>query len=314
MKPDTRSSAGEARTGRPDWSASIEHPARETDLVDTTTETGTTRSVPLPLAVPPPVTRTRAAAGVPHAGTNGHGYSNGHARPRSGAHGVWNGPRGTAPGAGVAQVLPFEAPVQEGLYLRFGKRALDFVGSLVALVFSAPVIAVLAALVKLESHGPVFYRSVRIGRGGRAFTFYKLRSMVKDADLNRHHLAHMNEADGPVFKIARDPRITRIGRFMRTTSLDELPQFFNVLIGDMSLVGPRPPIPGEVAQYEPWQLRRLDVRPGITCLWQISGRSRIGFQEWMRLDLEYIRRQSLALDVKILLRTIPAVLSREGAY
>jgi lipopolysaccharide/colanic/teichoic acid biosynthesis glycosyltransferase len=144
--------------------------------------------------------------------------------------------------------------------------------------------------------------------------FYKLRSMVKDADRTRQHIEHMNECDGPVFKIERDPRITRIGRILRSTSLDELPQFYNVLVGDMSLVGPRPPIPEEVAQYEPWQLRRLDVRPGITCLWQISGRSRIGFQEWMRLDLEYIRHQSLSLDLKILVRTLPAVLSREGAY
>ena len=156
--------------------------------------------------------------------------------------------------------------------------------------------------------------TVRIGRGGKPFTFLKLRSMVQDADRHRHQLTHLNECDGPVFKIARDPRITRIGRFLRSTSLDELPQFYNVLAGDMSLVGPRPPIPEEVAQYEPWQLRRLDVRPGITCLWQISGRSRIGFQEWMRLDLEYIRRQSLSLDLKILVRTLPAVLSREGAY
>jgi len=303
MEPETRSSAGEARTGRPDWSASIDHPARETDLVDTTTESGTTRSAPLPLARPRP-----ANVGA-HPGANGH--VNGHARPRAGAHGVWNGVRTSAPGA---QVLPFEAPRQEGLYLRFGKRALDLVGSLVAMVLSAPVVALLAVLIKLESRGPVFYRSVRIGRGGRPFVFLKLRSMVKDADRTRQHLSHMNECDGPVFKIERDPRVTRIGRFLRTTSLDELPQFYNVLVGDMSLVGPRPPIPEEVAQYEPWQLRRLDVRPGITCLWQISGRSRIGFQEWMRLDLEYIRHQSLSLDLKILVRTLPAVLSREGAY
>jgi lipopolysaccharide/colanic/teichoic acid biosynthesis glycosyltransferase len=124
----------------------------------------------------------------------------------------------------------------------------------------------------------------------------------------------LNECDGPVFKICRDPRITRIGRFLRTTSIDEIPQFLNVLRGEMSLVGPRPPIPEEVAQYEPWQMRRLDVRPGITCLWQISGRSRVGFQEWMRLDLEYIKHQSFWLDMKILARTVPAVLSREGAY
>jgi lipopolysaccharide/colanic/teichoic acid biosynthesis glycosyltransferase len=138
--------------------------------------------------------------------------------------------------------------------------------------------------------------------------------MVNGADRHRHGLAHLNETDGPVFKIARDPRVTRVGRFLRTTSIDELPQIINVLRGEMSLVGPRPPIPPEVEQYEPWQLHRLDVQPGLTCLWQISGRSRIGFQEWMRLDLEYIRHRSFGLDMKILLRTIPAVLSREGAY
>jgi exopolysaccharide biosynthesis polyprenyl glycosylphosphotransferase len=314
MEPDIRSSVGEARTGRPDRSASIEHPALGTDLVDTTSETGTTRAAQVPLAVAQPLARPRPVNGTPHPGTNGHGFANGHARPRLGTHGMWNGVRAGVAGSGQSQVLAFEAPRQEGPYLRFGKRALDVVGSLLALVVCAPVVAALAVLVKLESGGPVFYRSIRIGRGGRPFTFYKLRSMVKDADRNRHHIAHMNEVDGPIFKIARDPRITRIGRFLRTTSLDELPQFFNVIIGDMSLVGPRPPIPGEVAQYEPWQLRRLDVRPGITCLWQISGRSRIGFQEWMRLDLEYIRHQSLALDLKILVRTLPAVLSREGAY
>jgi exopolysaccharide biosynthesis polyprenyl glycosylphosphotransferase len=244
--------------------------------------------------------RARVAAG---------GFANGHARPRPSAARGWTGADGRS---GV--VLPFATPAPEGFYLRFGKRALDILGSSVALLLLAPIIAVLAVIVRLTSRGPVFYRSTRVGLGGRTFTFYKLRSMVKDADLKRQHLQHLNEADGPVFKIARDPRITPIGRFMRSTSLDEVPQFWNVLKGDMSLVGPRPPIAEEVAQYEPWQLRRLDVRPGLTCLWQISGRSRIGFQEWMRLDLEYIRHQSFAMDLRILLRTIPAVLSREGAY
>jgi len=247
---------------------------------------------------------------APRARIHAGGFTNGHARPRLVAT-----PRvATHPGVASVEVVPFETPAPNTLYLRFGKRAFDVLASSIALVLLAPVIAVLAVLVKLSSPGPVFYRSTRVGRGGRPFTFYKLRSMVKDADLKRRNLAHMNEADGPVFKIARDPRITGIGRFMRSTSLDEVPQFWNILKGDMSLVGPRPPIPEEVAQYEPWQLRRLDVLPGLTCLWQISGRSRIGFQEWMRLDLEYIRHQSFRLDLKILLRTIPAVLSREGAY
>jgi len=221
-------------------------------------------------------------------------------------------------GAEAAALPPGLAPAatvrDRGVYLRAGKRFMDFVGSAVALVLSAPVLVLAALAIKLESRGPVFYKSTRIGRDGRPFTFYKLRSMVNGADRHRHHLTHLNEADGPVFKMCNDPRITRVGRFLRSTSIDEIPQFFHVLSGDMSLVGPRPPIPEEVAQYEPWQMRRLEVRPGLTCLWQISGRSRIGFQEWMRLDLEYIKHQSAMLDMKILLRTIPAVLSREGAY
>ncbi len=311
MEPDILSSAGEAVVRGGDWPAPNEPHARNeaVDAVPTGTA-GATRSA---ATGSNPATRARALAsanGVAHP----HGYANGHARPRNGAHGAWAQPRLVATGASAAPVLPFETPAPEGLYQRFGKRMLDVLGACFALVIFAPVMALLALLIRLESRGPVIYRSTRIGRGGRAFTFYKLRSMVKDADRRRHTIAHMNEADGPVFKIARDPRITRIGRFMRSTSLDELPQFYNVLIGDMSLVGPRPPIPEEVSQYEPWQLRRLDVRPGITCLWQISGRSRIGFQEWMRLDLEYIRHRSFKLDLKILLRTIPAVLSREGAY
>jgi len=191
---------------------------------------------------------------------------------------------------------------------------MDVVGAAVGLVLSAPLMLVAAIAIKLESRGPVLYRSTRVGRGGRPFTFYKMRSMVNGADQHRHHLSHLNECDGPVFKISRDPRVTAVGRFLRTTSLDELPQLWNVLRGEMSLVGPRPPIPEEVAHYQPWQMRRLEVRPGLTCLWQISGRSRIGFDEWMRMDLEYIRRRSFRLDLQILMRTIPAVLSREGAY
>jgi lipopolysaccharide/colanic/teichoic acid biosynthesis glycosyltransferase len=229
----------------------------------------------------------------------------------------WHGPtsHAVALSPALADALDaIDARGREGLYLRGGKRVLDVVGAIVALVATAPIMLLAALAIKLESRGPILYRSVRIGRNGRPFVFLKLRSMVEDADRHRHTLSHLNECDGPVFKISRDPRVTRIGRFLRTTSIDEVPQFLNVLRGEMSLVGPRPPIPEEVAQYEPWQLRRLDVSPGITCLWQISGRSRIGFQEWMRLDLEYIKHRSFGLDLKILLRTIPAVLSREGAY
>jgi lipopolysaccharide/colanic/teichoic acid biosynthesis glycosyltransferase len=240
-----------------------------------------------------------------------NGHSNGHAN----GHAGWSAlTLQNMAGATYAPAHPSTASRPSSFYLRAGKRGLDLAGALVGLVIGAPIMLIAAMCIKLESRGPVLYKSKRVGRGGRPFTFFKLRSMVNDAHRHRHHLSHLNETDGPVFKIARDPRVTRIGRFLRTTSIDELPQLFNVLRGDMSLVGPRPPIAEEVAQYEPWQFRRLEVRPGLTCLWQISGRSRIGFQEWMRLDLEYIRKQSFGLDIKILIRTIPAVLSREGAY
>jgi exopolysaccharide biosynthesis polyprenyl glycosylphosphotransferase len=202
----------------------------------------------------------------------------------------------------------------EGFYLRYGKRLFDLVVGGVMFLLFLPLLIILAISIKLDSPGPILYRSTRVGRGGRTFTFYKLRSMVRDAEKERERIAHLNEVSGPVFKIANDPRATKIGRILRRTSLDELPQLLNVLRGDMSIVGPRPPIPEEVTHYEPWQLRRLSVKPGITCLWQVSGRSRLGFDEWMRLDMEYVERRGLALDLKILLRTVPAVLAGEGAY
>ena len=213
--------------------------------------------------------------------------------------------------AAVPSVLP-HAP--RGLYERAGKRLVDLAGGLLALVIAGPMILLAALAVRITSRGPAFYKSTRLGKNGRPFTFYKLRSMYVGAEAERASLMHMNEADGPVFKLKRDPRVTRVGQWMRCTSVDELPQLLNVIKGDMSLVGPRPPLPEEADKYEAWQRRRLDVKPGITCLWQVSGRSRLGFEEWMRLDLEYIRRQSLPTDLWILVRTIPAVLSREGAY
>src|SRR5262245_6018363 len=258
--------------------------------------------------------------------TNGHGsaHTNGHAHarvaietPERGATG-WRalaGPVRAGVAGRYAAAPSAAAPIErDGFYRRYGKRALDLAGASIALVLSAPVMLLAALAIKIETHGPVLYRSTRVGRGGKPFTFYQLRSRVNGADRHRHHLSHLNECDGPVFKISRDPRVTVVGRFLRTTSLDELPQLWNVLRGDMSLVGPRPPIPDEVSHYQPWQMRRLDVRPGLTCLWQIMRRSRIGFEEWMRLDLEYIQRRSFRLDFRILLRTIPAVISREGAY
>jgi lipopolysaccharide/colanic/teichoic acid biosynthesis glycosyltransferase len=201
-----------------------------------------------------------------------------------------------------------------GLYLRGGKRVLDIAGAAVGALLLAPVFLAIAVAIKIDTPGPILYRSRRVGEGGRVFSFLKFRSMVCNAEMLRDELVHLNEVDGPVFKIARDPRITRVGALLRRSSLDELPQLWNVWRGDMSLVGPRPPIPEEVLQYQAWQMRRLSVRPGLTCLWQVSGRSRVGFDEWMRMDLAYIDRRSLHLDLSILLRTVPAVLSGIGAY
>jgi len=200
------------------------------------------------------------------------------------------------------------------LYQRFGKRVLDLSLGSVAFLFAAPLIAVAALAIKADSPGPVFHRSVRVGRGGRKFTFLKLRSMQVGAEELRGLLLHLNQAEGPAFKLHNDPRVTRVGRLLRKLSLDELPQLVHVLQGHMSLVGPRPPFPEEVERYEPWMLRRLSVRPGLTCLWQVRGRSDLGFTEWMRLDLEYVDRLSPGLDLEILARTIPAVLSAKGAY
>ena len=200
------------------------------------------------------------------------------------------------------------------LYKRFGKRALDLILGACAFLLAAPLLALSAIAIKIDSPGPVFHRAVRVGRGGRKFTFLKLRSMQVGAEELRGLLLHLNQAEGPAFKLHNDPRVTRVGRWLRKLSLDELPQLVHVLEGHMSLVGPRPPFPEEVERYEPWMLRRLSVRPGLTCLWQVRGRSDLGFTEWMRLDLEYVDRLSLALDLEILARTIPAVLSAKGAY
>ncbi len=193
------------------------------------------------------------------------------------------------------------------------KRLLDILGASVGLLLASPVMIGAALAIKLTSKGPVFFKQVRAGRHGRKFTMLKFRSMVVDAEALKAKLAHLNEMGGPVFKIKKDPRITPIGRLIRSTSVDELPQLINVLLGDMSLVGPRPPLPSEVCQYEPWQRRRLSVKPGLTGLWQVSGRNQVDFEQWMALDLEYIDNWSLWLDLKIIFRTVPAVLRGSGA-
>ena len=193
------------------------------------------------------------------------------------------------------------------------KRMLDITGATIGILLAGPILLFTAIAIKISAPGPVFFRQVRAGRQGRKFTMIKFRSMVVDAEAQREKLAHLNEMDGPVFKIKHDPRITRVGRFIRSTSIDELPQLFNVLAGDMSLVGPRPPLPSEVIEYEPWQRRRLSVKPGLTGLWQVSGRNHVDFDQWMALDLEYIDNWSLWLDIKIILKTVPAVLRGSGA-
>lgn len=201
----------------------------------------------------------------------------------------------------------------EDEYLLFLKRAFDVMMAAALLVVLAPLFVLVAISIKLTSAGPVLFSQVRCGLNGRRFRLYKFRSMYKDADARRSEVAHLNEMDGPVFKISRDPRMTVVGRILRKFSIDEWPQLFNVLKGDMSFVGPRPPLPEEVQQYERWQRRRLRMKPGLTCLWAIEGRNKLDFLSWMRLDLHYIDHWSLLLDLKILLRTIPHVLSGKGA-
>lgn len=193
------------------------------------------------------------------------------------------------------------------------KRLIDIVVSLVGIIILSPLFVSVALVVKLGSRGPVFFSQKRVGLRGRHFKVHKFRTMVVDAEKLKNELMDRNEMDGPVFKIANDPRITRCGRFLRKTSLDELPQFFNVLFGDMSIVGPRPPLPSEVEQYERWQLRRLSMRPGITCLWQIApNRNDISFEEWMRMDMEYIDNWSIRLDFILILKTIRTVFRADG--
>jgi exopolysaccharide biosynthesis polyprenyl glycosylphosphotransferase len=194
------------------------------------------------------------------------------------------------------------------------KRAMDVIFSSVALLALSPVMAAIAIFIKTTSPGPVFFRQKRCGLNGRRFTLYKFRTMVQDAESSLPNLLAQNEMQGPVFKLTRDPRVTKVGRFLRKTSLDELPQLWNVLRGEMSLVGPRPPLPVEVQRYDNWQRRKLSMRPGITCLWQVNGRNNIKrFHDWVTLDLHYIDHWSLGLDWRIMLKTVPVVVFGIGA-
>jgi lipopolysaccharide/colanic/teichoic acid biosynthesis glycosyltransferase len=201
-----------------------------------------------------------------------------------------------------------------GLWYLPMKRAFDIAFALVLLLLLSPVCLIAAIVIRRTSRGPVLYQQVRIGEHGKPFTCYKYRTMVPNAHTLKIDLIDRNDTTGPVFKLVADPRIIPIGRFLRKFSIDEIPQLINVIRGDMSIVGPRPPLPEEVDTYDDYQFGRLAVKPGLTCLWQVSGRSHIGFEEWVELDLEYIRRRGFWYDIWMILRTIPAVLTCRGAF
>jgi len=206
-----------------------------------------------------------------------------------------------------------QAPMR--LWYERSKRAVDIVLAVSALVALSPLLVGVALLIKLADFGPVCFAQTRVGRGGRHFRCYKFRSMVPNAEAMKEQVKDMNHhGDGVTFKIPRDPRLTRIGRLLRKTSIDELPQLWNVLRGEMSIVGPRPPVPSEVAQYSLRHLRRLEVVPGLTCIWQVSGRSDVAFERQVEMDLYYVDNRGLWLDLKLIALTIPAVISAKGAY
>ena len=193
------------------------------------------------------------------------------------------------------------------------KRATDILLSLVGLILLSPILIITAIAIKIDSKGPVFFKQMRVGKNGVQFPMYKFRSMVVNAEELKKELEEQNEMSGPMFKIKSDPRITKVGKFIRKTSIDELPQLVNVIKGDMSLVGPRPSLPKEVEQFEPWMMERLEVLPGITCFWQVSGRNNIPFKEWMELDVKYVRERNYFLDIKLIFKTFFVLFGDESA-
>ena len=204
--------------------------------------------------------------------------------------------------------------VKESILYSVTKRLIDIVGSLCGIILLSPLFLIVAILIKIEDpKGKVFFAQERNGRYPKTFKMYKFRSMVHNAEDLLKDLMDRNEQTGPVFKINDDPRITKVGKFIRKTSIDELPQLFNVLKGDMSLVGPRPPIPHEVDQYNSYQMQRLAVKPGLTCIWQVSGRNNIGFDEWVEMDIEYIKTRSLWLDIKLIFKTVGVLFGDDNA-
>lgn len=199
------------------------------------------------------------------------------------------------------------------LVYNFSKRIVDVFGATIGIIILSPILLVIGVLIKLESNGPIIFSQKRVGLKGKEFNMYKFRSMVVNAEELKEKLAEKNEMSGPMFKIKDDPRITKVGKFIRKTSIDEVPQLFNVLKGEMSLVGPRPSLPNEVKEFEPWMLKRLDVKPGLTCYWQVMGRNNIDFENWMKLDIKYVNERSFWLDIKLIFKTFFVLFGDENA-
>ena len=194
------------------------------------------------------------------------------------------------------------------------KRTIDIIGAGLGLILLSPIIAIVACAVKVTSKGPIFFSQKRVGKNGELFEMYKFRSMVVNAEEIKENLEDKNEMSGPMFKIKDDPRITKVGKFIRKTSIDELPQLWNVLKGDMSLVGPRPSLPKEVEQFDNWMFKRLTVRPGLTCYWQVSGRNNIDFEDWMKLDCKYVDDRNLWIDIKLIFKTVGVLFGDKNAH
>ena len=194
------------------------------------------------------------------------------------------------------------------------KRTIDIIGAGLGLILLSPIIAVVACAVKVTSKGPIFFSQKKVGKNGELFEMYKFRSMVVNAEELKGNLEDQNEMSGPMFKIKDDPRVTKVGKFIRKTSIDELPQLWNVLKGDMSLVGPRPSLPKEVEQFDNWMFKRLSVRPGLTCYWQVSGRNNIDFEDWMKLDCRYVDERNLWIDIKLIFKTVFVLFGDKNAH
>ena len=211
--------------------------------------------------------------------------------------------------------LDFENESTRGFsFYEIIKRLIDIICSFMGLLAFSPLFIIIAIIIKFTSKGPVFFSQKRVGKYGREFDMYKFRSMVVNAEELKEKLAAQNEMSGPMFKMKDDPRVTKVGKFIRKTSIDELPQLWNVLKGDMSLVGPRPSLPKEVAQFEDWMHKRLEVKPGLTCYWQVSGRNNIDFEDWMKLDVKYVKERNLWIDIKLIFKTVGVLFGDKNAH